>query len=319
MVTFESSASAAVGECQARGMAARDGAATRFSNFSALPPELRHIIWAFALPPDVPELHVLQVHKIRPTTASPSASGMDMDEPCVPLVHTAYPVLMHVCHESRRIAVSQTDLRQSPEARCLVPVRRFRPDLDVLYVSWFGFMAFCRRPDFFIGDMVASLRHVAVDVALTSYPERLLEIFRHLRSLQTLHVVFGSTRPPLFASDALSLEMPPRRSVLKPFSASALKGMVRGGPTTRPRPLDWYLQYVHGELYATLELFKSSRVHDNSHGGDLGVDFEKGELKLRLVADAFTEFRYSTDGAHWVEKGRTNTCTNLVWGGMDWQ
>ncbi|KAK1978502.1 hypothetical protein LZ30DRAFT_598993, partial [Colletotrichum cereale] len=58
-----------------------------FHLFGELPPEIRALIWLLALPEDEPEVCIVQ-----PACNTPQSL----------IVYTAFPVLMHVCHESRQ-------------------------------------------------------------------------------------------------------------------------------------------------------------------------------------------------------------------------
>ncbi|KAI0172195.1 hypothetical protein GGR52DRAFT_573335 [Hypoxylon sp. FL1284] len=110
--------------------------APTFSRFNDLPAELRYMIWRFALPGDIPEVCIPW-----PLEEGPTRSDNGHELPRRPkflepfLVDTDFPVLMHVCRESREMAVSCTRFRYSPIAGCRVPFRAFRPELDILYVS----------------------------------------------------------------------------------------------------------------------------------------------------------------------------------------
>ncbi|KAI0841228.1 hypothetical protein F5Y06DRAFT_215834 [Hypoxylon sp. FL0890] len=110
-----------------------------FTRFNDLPLELRRIIWKLALPDDNPEICIPW-----PLNEKPSDWGYENGvfvtnttflEPF--LVDTCFPVLMHVCRESRELAVSQLRFRYSPIAGCPVPFRAFRPDLDIMHISFF--------------------------------------------------------------------------------------------------------------------------------------------------------------------------------------
>ncbi|KAI6084440.1 hypothetical protein F4821DRAFT_170665 [Hypoxylon rubiginosum] len=109
-------------------------------NLNELPTELRYMVWHFALPDDISEVCIPwpleEVPKRwRPRDDPPRSTFL---EPF--LVDTGFPVLMHVCRESREVAISLTRFRYSPIAGCPVPFRAFRPELDVLYVT------ICRPP-----------------------------------------------------------------------------------------------------------------------------------------------------------------------------
>ncbi|KAK8110770.1 uncharacterized protein PG998_007227 [Apiospora kogelbergensis] len=90
-------------------------------SFNELPTELRLAIWTFALPDeDAPELLFY---------------GGPEDQQGPIMVNTGYPVLMHVCAESRAVALRETYLEYSRNAGMKIPRRRYRPDLDVQYIN----------------------------------------------------------------------------------------------------------------------------------------------------------------------------------------
>ncbi|KAK7966490.1 uncharacterized protein PG986_000767 [Apiospora aurea] len=96
-----------------------------FSRFMQLPKELRDAVWAYALPEDVPELLFYDGPEMLPTDERASSV----------LVNTGYPALMHVCAESRAVAKRETYFEFSRDADAEVPRRRFRPELDVQYLT----------------------------------------------------------------------------------------------------------------------------------------------------------------------------------------
>ncbi|KAK8031928.1 hypothetical protein PG990_001662 [Apiospora arundinis] len=97
--------------------------AATFPSFMNLPKELRDEIWQYAMPEgDVPELLFY---------GGPEDDEADGGPPI--MVNTGYPVLMHVCAESRALAQRATYFQYSRNADMKIPMRRFRPDLDVQY------------------------------------------------------------------------------------------------------------------------------------------------------------------------------------------
>ncbi|KAL7627983.1 hypothetical protein AAE478_002179 [Parahypoxylon ruwenzoriense] len=114
----------------------------RFTVFNDLPAELRNMIWSYALPDDSPEVCIpwpLEERPARPEQPEIGGSGSfsaRWPAPLEPLlVDIGFPALMHVCRESREVAVSHTRFRYSAMAGCPVPFRAFRADLDILYMS----------------------------------------------------------------------------------------------------------------------------------------------------------------------------------------
>lgn len=105
--------------------------------FGDLPYELRLQIWVLTIPEDEEEVCLCWPGDLPGYTA---LLGPLNDIPVLPLtVDTGFPVAMHICRESRAIAqntrLSGTRFRPSHVARCMTPFRRFRPELDVLYLD----------------------------------------------------------------------------------------------------------------------------------------------------------------------------------------
>lgn len=70
-----------------------------FHNFSNLPFEIRQSIWLFILPVDTPEVCLMW-----PVNLYQRYEGPESALPSEPfVVDTAFPVLIHVCRESRAI------------------------------------------------------------------------------------------------------------------------------------------------------------------------------------------------------------------------
>ncbi|KAH6648054.1 hypothetical protein BKA67DRAFT_404341 [Truncatella angustata] len=101
--------------------------------------ELRAMIWDAAMPGDISETCILQlpqpatIHDAHPSELPPHHDAAQGPSPPL-LVDTAFPLLMHVCRESRQHAMKRTKFRHEPAAHAMVPCRPFRPELDVLYV-----------------------------------------------------------------------------------------------------------------------------------------------------------------------------------------
>ncbi|KAF4778773.1 hypothetical protein HER10_EVM0010314 [Colletotrichum scovillei] len=97
-----------------------------FHLFGELPPEIRAEIWKLSLPEVEPEVCIV------PSTC---------DTPQSLLVYTAFPVLMHVCHESRQFVqnsrLSGINLMRPRSAIDTidfpVPFRPYQPELDTLF------------------------------------------------------------------------------------------------------------------------------------------------------------------------------------------
>ncbi|KAK8001534.1 hypothetical protein PG991_013756 [Apiospora marii] len=96
-----------------------------FPMFMQLPKELRDAVWRYAIPEDVPELLFYD---------GPGSLWEDDGEDPV-MVNTGYPALMHVCSESRVVARRETYFDYSRNAEAEIPMRKFRPDLDMQYLT----------------------------------------------------------------------------------------------------------------------------------------------------------------------------------------
>ncbi|OAQ61399.1 hypothetical protein VFPPC_14563 [Pochonia chlamydosporia 170] len=104
-----------------------------FHNFGALPLEIRQSIWLFSLPMPEPEVCLMW-----PVNLYQRYEGPESTMPSEPyVVDTAFPVLMHVCRESRAMVQNSTLsgvlFRSSTLAGCAVPFRYFDPELDTMY------------------------------------------------------------------------------------------------------------------------------------------------------------------------------------------
>ncbi|KAL2202627.1 hypothetical protein CC79DRAFT_1372792 [Sarocladium strictum] len=99
----------------------------------SLPVEIKSMIWGYALPNDVSEVCIRWPSYLE--------GGQRLQEPY--LVDIAFPVLMHICLETRQFLLSPPAsyshlvprFRFSKNAGCKVPYRFFRPELDVIYLS----------------------------------------------------------------------------------------------------------------------------------------------------------------------------------------
>ena len=98
--------------------------AATFPRFMQLPKELRDAVWRYAMPEDVPEILFYD---------GPGSLEDDEEDPV--MVNTGYPALMHVCSESRAVARRETYFDYSRNAEAEIPMRTFRPDLDMQYLT----------------------------------------------------------------------------------------------------------------------------------------------------------------------------------------
>ncbi|KAF9869541.1 hypothetical protein CkaCkLH20_12934 [Colletotrichum karsti] len=179
-----------------------------FTRFGDLPVEVRLQIWRLSMPiEDEQEICVM------PRDLLPR--DQDIDRDILPFlrytshlaVYTAFPVLMHVCNESRAFVKdskrSGVNFKNVPDGRGSffpVPSRKFRPDLDILYLPPFAYhddntnlvalYNIIQKPD--VKDFLARLRYVAV--AHSEIPDFVAHhIIEHCYSLQNLSIVFAHT------------------------------------------------------------------------------------------------------------------------------
>jgi hypothetical protein len=160
-----------------------------FTVFGALPLELRQMIWHLALPDDEPEVFVIQAAHIDQKVQSAPPEPKTVD--------TAFPVLMHTCHESRAYVQNHSGIRFhfSAEADCEVPYRPFRPELDTVF--WDEDRVYHLWGSFYTADhdrWLSQVRHLAIPSASTYVGQHMTEcIFGHCPVLQSLSVVFADS------------------------------------------------------------------------------------------------------------------------------
>ncbi|KEY68836.1 hypothetical protein S7711_11503 [Stachybotrys chartarum IBT 7711] len=179
----------------------------------SLPAETRLMIWGLSLPEDVPEVCIGW-----PTYLWGS---QQLQEPY--LVDTAFPVLMHICHETRQFVLSPPSrysqfvprFRFSKEAGCKVPYRHFRPELDIFYITNWQYSNVLKIHAFNHETIRQSI-HLAVEMALwgaTSYWFNDF-IFKHMQNIKTVSIVFPSSDSKRYSFDQNVFQPPARRSRL---------------------------------------------------------------------------------------------------------
>ncbi|KAI1381610.1 hypothetical protein F4677DRAFT_403607 [Hypoxylon crocopeplum] len=262
-----------------------------FSVFGSLPPELRDMIWDFALPDDIPELYM------RPP--QPTSTSKAPGESAPLTVCTGFPALMHACREARELATSRIRLRYSLPAQCEIPYRALRPELDIVQISYSGVAALLWLPDFWKGGIATQLQHVAVEAnTLTSYMQaQLADSLQYLRNLRTLHVIFMSTTAPLQIGEELIPRHPSGRCTLLPFTRERPKFL--SGSTKQKSP-EWDLDFLYDHLQELV------RTRLSMWGDDVKIaawDYEKQTLKLQIVAQVMVHYQPFAGSSCWVEIG----------------
>lgn len=179
-------------------------------SFTKLPLEIKSLIWGLSLPEDKPEVCILWPLYLEYP-----------EEPQEPyLVDGSFPVLMHLCRESRQFVLlppaRYRDLapkfRYSPQADCRVPYRHFRPDLDLLYVN-------CYNYEMVIEEAATNhavfdkTRHLAVEATLWSNSQRWFPtlVFKYLQSIETVSIVFPSSESDKYQLQRCAFQAPSRR------------------------------------------------------------------------------------------------------------
>ncbi|KAH6850082.1 hypothetical protein B0I37DRAFT_370664 [Chaetomium sp. MPI-CAGE-AT-0009] len=258
-----------------------------FTVFGALPLELRQLIWHLALPDDEPEVFVLEPAHI---------DRLGQDVPRKPwTVDTAFPTLMHTCHESREYVRNHSGIcfRSPAEADCEVPYRPFRPELDTLFwdeTRYYNPFS----PDH--GIWLSQVRHLAIPSANTYVGQYMTEcILGDYPSLQSISVVFAdSTNYNRLEGTFVE---PGRRRKLRHIELDHAKRMKF--------VFDPWLSDLHHQmmLYDFLVLFcdelnyQGGKIHE--HHKNCGGWYIQGESpkRRRCLAQTFVQWRRG----EWVE------------------
>lgn len=176
----------------------------------SLPVEIRSMIWVHSLPEDVPEVCIGW-----PTYLH---GNQQLQEPY--LVDTAFPVLMHICRETREFVLLPPTqyshfaprFRFSKEAGCRVPYRHFCPKLDTFYITNWQYDQVFRMYDFNHEVMRQSI-HLAVEMVLWSASSYWFSdfIFKHMQNIKTISIVFPSSDSERYNFDDNVFQPPTRR------------------------------------------------------------------------------------------------------------
>lgn len=160
-------------------------------NITNIPLEIKLQIWKYALPDHVPEVCILW----------PLMLMWEEEErgPWLPLlVDTAFPVLMHVCREMRHFVLSQesqVDFRESSSAGCAVPYRRYRPELDTLYLGKYnhGWLTWAIHNGIVDASLLSEARNVAIELSVPfmsgGHNDLPNFVFEYTKSMRGLSIV----------------------------------------------------------------------------------------------------------------------------------
>lgn len=275
-----------------------------FMLFPKLPVEIRITIWELVgdSPPErVPEVCILWPF---------SLEIMGSDQPHQPfVVDTAWPSLMHVCRESREVALRSKHLRLrfSPLAGFAVPFRSFDPEIDTLhwgfYQVWSMFSMFRWEEN---RSLIRSLRHMSFETAALFNPRELLYFITLATPfLQTLAFVFADSSNQNYAKTVF--KPPARRCRLRDIPDEIANGMtIRGTP-----------HYGRHDQSVQTSLRRFMELRRDELGGScprpglmLSLPYEgtaqnnkrEGFRELRIKAQTFVEYSWTkTKGVQWLE------------------
>ncbi|KAI0970429.1 hypothetical protein F4678DRAFT_480629 [Xylaria arbuscula] len=269
-----------------------------FTLFSSLPPELRQIIWGLLIDSlqDIPEL---LIHE--PSDFLRSSNSI------TPKVYTGFPALLHVNLEARSIAQKRFSFVDCPRAGCMVPVRLFRLDLDVLYIPWEAWRSFFLLKEFHYGaNWLSHLQHIAVDICLSTNLTAFFRQAHHIPSVRTLQFVLPSNRGYFNPSSMLLFPNPISRCTLRPISAGEKVDEETSSTSTRLWTMPSYLDNVHKKALEAAE--QAMRVAANQQARETIERFIRDRTSLVIEARVLTEFRRSGNGSSssFVELGEDN-------------
>lgn len=265
--------------------------APAFTLFSDLPFELRQLIWQLALPDDVPEVLILQPENL-------GLLGRDtIPEPMT--VDTAFPALMHACRESRDFVLKHGGLRfrSSRKARCEVPFRPFRSDLDTAFWNQdllpYLWDTFCSAS---LNLWLSQLQHLAIASSRAFRGKHVTDcIARHCPELRCLSLVFSDSSNNNWAMSRFV--EPKRRHKLRCIHPDRARAMTVWSDAVWCDPeyqitLENFLMLFCEEVNAHGE--STSRPHEDCLGWTWSID---SCAKRRCFAQTFVEWC----GGEWVE------------------
>lgn len=168
------------------------------------------MIWGYSFPEDEPEVCIGWPTYIW--------GYQKLQEPY--LVDTAFPVLMHICRETRQFVLSPPAqyahlaprFRFSKEADCKVPYRHFRPEFDTIYFTNWQYDQLLRLYEF-NHEILRQSVHLAVEMVLWSSSGFWFAefVFKHMQNIKTISVVLPSSDSDRHNFDNDVFQPPTRR------------------------------------------------------------------------------------------------------------
>ncbi|KAK5635810.1 hypothetical protein RRF57_011522 [Xylaria bambusicola] len=288
----------------------------KFTSFSSLPAEIRQEIWEMFMDA-LEDKSELFIHEPSQFLGTPKLT--------TPTVYTGFPALLHANAEARAIAQKRVTCINAAGAQCMVPVRPFRPDLDVLYIPWEALRSFfLLREVHYGGAWLSQVQHVAVDICVSTNLPAFFRHLEHLPSLRTLRFLVSSERKPLKPRSMLIISSPVPRCALRIASATESSGdclddseaVDKGEPSLMVRPQGLLQRPEEATRGATWSGSLSAYLtHIRRHflrQRDLGVVWPDrrcfAEYALRFITEVniLTRYRYSPEGSSFVEFGEDN-------------
>ncbi|KAI1738861.1 hypothetical protein F4680DRAFT_424246 [Xylaria scruposa] len=275
------------------------GTACRFRLFNSLAPELRQMIWEMFMDSlnNKSELLIYEPsHFLRPSNLT------------TPEVYIGFPTLMHVNLEARSVAQKRVSFVYNSSARCMVPVRSFRPALDVLYIPWESWRDYFLLREFDYGDVwFSQLEHLAVDICLSTTLTPLLRRTQRIPSLRTLRLLVSSAHSLFNPSSRLIIPDRIPRYALQPVLLDESRDEGYHEQVASHRTNLWglpsYLDRINEIALETA--YTEEFIAVNPEMGAV-ERFVRGTSKLVIEANVLTKFQYSQNGSGFVEMGENN-------------
>jgi hypothetical protein len=214
---------------------------------------------------------------------------------------------MHVNQEARHIAQMRITLVDSPRAQFMVPVRPFRPELDVLYIpmqAWRKFSLFRETPQ---GQAWLSLlQHVAVDFISSTNHAALFTQTQHMPALKTLRFVLATEKGPYDPSSMLIIPNPITRCTLRPFPADRFVETVDCG-ATKPTLAEYLDKFDKDAVLSAIAALLETGPVSEINVAILGcVNVHRNRLRFEVAPAILTEYHHSQSGSGFVDLGKDN-------------